>query len=77
MNHREKPNQNAVALLLADGLVKNGALPQAKTVLRQAMARNPGPRMNLPLQSRLIEVLHPDADRAAVPRECGFMRRAA
>lgn len=68
------PNHNSVALLLADDLVKKGALPQATFVLRQAMARNPEPRAGIPLHARLIELLPPAADRATVAREIRRLR---
>ncbi|MEO7319640.1 MAG: tetratricopeptide repeat protein, partial [Chthoniobacteraceae bacterium] len=69
------PNHHADALLLADGLVKSGAIRQGQFVLRQAMARNPEPRTNHPLQSHLIEILQPDEDRAAIPREIRRLRQ--
>lgn len=69
------PNHNSEALMLADGLVKNGSVRQAQFILRQAMARNLEPRTNHSLQSRLIEILQPDEDRAAVPREVRRLRQ--
>ena len=69
------PNQNSAALLLADAIVKTGAFPQAQSVLRQAMARNPELRTNHPLQSRLIEILQPLEDHAAIAREVRRLRK--
>ena len=71
------PNQNDVALLLADNLVKSGAYPQAKYVLRQAMSRNPEPRTNVSLQSHLLEILKADEDRATIAREVRRLRQMA
>ncbi len=71
------PNQNDVALLLADNLVKSGAYPQAKYVLRQAMTRNPEPRANFSLQSHLLELLQPLEDHADIPREVRRLRQMA
>ena len=71
------PNQISSALLLADGLAKTGALPQAQAILRQSMARIPDAHASFPLQSRLIELLQPGENRAVIAREIRRLRHMA
>ena len=71
------PNHISVALLLANGLAGKGSVREAKNVLRQAMTRNPDLRANLPLQTRLIELLDPAEDRGGVAREVRRLRQMA
>jgi tetratricopeptide (TPR) repeat protein len=71
------PNHLSVALLLANRLVEKSNTREARNILRQALARTTEPRDALPVRSRLVELLSPDEDKFAIPREVQRLRKTA
>lgn len=66
-----------VALAMANDLVTAGDLPRALRLLRSTLGRTRDVKMAFSLQSRLIELLPADTDRATVLRDVARLRQLA
>ena len=71
------PAHVPAALLVVDALVTTGEAREGRSVLRNALARCTDAQAGFPLQSRMIELLAPETDAAAIPREIRRLRQLA
>ena len=71
------PGHVAATLAVVNGLAAKGEQREALLILRGAMGRSTDAQTNFPLQSRMIELLAPDSDRATVAREIRRLRQMA
>lgn len=67
----------APTLVCVTILAEKGQLVQARCALRNALAKNPEPGSAFPIQSRLVELLTANDDRALILRELRRLRRFA
>ncbi len=72
-----EPDRPRIALAMANDLAAQDGGERARRLLRSALGRNRDPKMAFALQSRLVELLPPDSERAALLREMRRLRQSA